>query len=73
MEFQDTGPGVLLENTEKIFEPFFTTKSRSRGTGVGLAICKDIIEKYDGMITAENAPEGGSIFTVRLPTATQDQ
>ena len=73
VEFQDTGPGVLPENTEKIFEPFFTTKSRGRGTGLGLAICKDIIEKYDGMITAENAPEGGSIFTVRLPTAAEDQ
>lgn len=72
VEFQDTGPGVLPENTEKIFEPFFTTKGRGRGTGLGLAICKDIIEKYDGMITAGNAPEGGSIFTVRLPTATED-
>jgi len=72
VEFRDTGPGVLPENTEKIFEPFFTTKGRGRGTGLGLAICKDIIEKYDGMITAENAPEGGSIFTVRLPTAAED-
>lgn len=73
VQFQDTGPGVLPQDTEKIFEPFFTTKSWGRGTGLGLAICKDIIEKYDGMITAENAPDGGSIFIVQLPTAVEDQ
>ncbi len=66
-EFHDTGTGLPLENAEAIFEPFFTTKDKSKGTGLGLAICKDIIESYHGRITAENAPEGGSIFTVYLP------
>jgi len=63
--FHDTGTGLPPENTDVIFEPFFTTKDK--GTGLGLAICKDIIESYGGRITAEIAPEKGSIFTVYLP------
>jgi signal transduction histidine kinase len=69
VEFRDTGTGFAPENAEVIFEPFFTTKDKGKGTGLGLAICKDIIERYHGRITAENAPEGGSIFTVYLPAA----
>ncbi len=64
-EFRDTGAGLPAENTDVIFEPFFTTKDK--GTGLGLAICRDIIEGYGGRITAEIAPDGGSIFTVYLP------
>ena len=67
VEFRDTGSGFAPENAEAIFEPFFTTRERGKGTGLGLAICRDIIESYHGRITAENAPEGGSIFTVYLP------
>jgi len=67
VEFRDTGAGFAPENTEVIFEPFFTTKDKGKGTGLGLAICKDIIERHQGQITAENAPMGGSIFTVYLP------
>jgi len=66
-EFRDTGCGFAPENTEKIFEPFFTTKERGKGTGLGLAVCKDIVERHGGRITARNAPAGGSIFTVYLP------
>jgi signal transduction histidine kinase len=66
-EFGDTGTGLPPENTEAIFEPFFTTKDKGKGTGLGLAICRDIIESYHGRITAENTPDGGSIFTVYLP------
>ncbi len=67
VEVHDTGPGFAPENSESIFEPFFTTKRFGKGTGLGLAICKDIIEKYGGQITAQNATDGGSIFTVCLP------
>jgi two-component system NtrC family sensor kinase len=66
-KFRDTGSGFPPEHTEAIFEPFFTTKEQGKGTGLGLAICKDIIEQYHGRITAENAPQGGGIFTVYLP------
>lgn len=67
INFQDTGTGLPPQSIESIFEPFFTTKDKGKGTGLGLAICKDIIESYSGRITAENAPEGGSIFSVYLP------
>jgi signal transduction histidine kinase len=65
VKFRDTGTGFPVENAETMFEPFFTTKDK--GTGLGLAICRDILERCGGRITAENAPEGGSIFTVYLP------
>ena len=68
--FQDTGVGLPPDNIEAIFEPFFTTKAHRKGTGLGLAICRDIIENYHGRITADNAPEGGSIFTIHLPVST---
>ena len=69
VQFRDTGTGFAAENADAIFEPFFTTKDKGKGTGLGLAICKDIVERHHGRITAENAPRGGSIFTVYLPVA----
>jgi signal transduction histidine kinase len=66
--FRDTGSGFPAEQAEAIFQPFFTTKGFGRGTGLGLAICRDIVEKLHGQITAANHPDGGSIFTVSLPT-----
>jgi len=66
-ELCDTGTGFPHESTEAIFEPFFTTKEGGKGTGLGLAICRDIVESYHGRITAQNAPDGGSIFAVYLP------
>jgi signal transduction histidine kinase len=71
-EFRDTGTGLPTENTEAIFEPFFTTKDKIKGTGLGLAISKDIIERHNGRITAENAAGGGSVFTVYLPVTSED-
>jgi len=67
VQFRDTGKGFDLEDPDALFEPFFTTKPRGEGTGLGLAICRDIVESHHGTITAENAPDQGSIFTVRLP------
>ncbi len=67
VRFRDTGTGLPADDIESVFEPFFTTKDRDKGTGLGLAICRDIVESYRGQMTAENASEGGSIFTVYLP------
>ncbi len=69
VELRDTGTGLPPQDTDVIFEPFFTTKANGKGTGLGLAICRDIIESHHGRITAENAPGGGSIFTVYLPAS----
>lgn len=66
IRFEDTGIG-LPEQIERIFEPFFTTKDAGKGTGLGLAVCKDIVEKFNGKIVPERRPGGGSIFTIRIP------
>ncbi len=73
IKFQDTGAGFAPEHAEVLFEPFFTTKDRGKGAGLGLSICKDIVERYHGRITAENAPQGGSIFTIYLPLTNRNQ
>jgi len=67
VEFHDTGGGFDPDNADALFEPFFTTKGRGKGTGLGLAICRDILDNCRGRISARNAPEGGSVFTVHLP------
>jgi PAS domain S-box-containing protein len=63
--FTDTGVGIAEDNLEKIFTPFFTTKAQ--GMGLGLPICKRIIEKHGGSITVESKVGEGSTFTVNLP------
>ncbi|MBZ0296921.1 MAG: HAMP domain-containing histidine kinase, partial [Anaerolineae bacterium] len=63
----DNGPGIPSEIIEEVFKPFFTTKPVGEGTGLGLHICRQVIERVDGTITVENAPDGGAYFTVRLP------
>ena len=62
----DTGIGLPTE-VERIFEPFFTTKPAGRGTGLGLAVSKDLIEKYSGSITPSRNEPTGTVMTVRIP------
>jgi len=66
ISIHDTGPGVAPDDLQKIFIPFFTTKSQ--GHGVGLALAHRVITQHGGTLTAANAPNGGAVFTVRLPT-----
>lgn len=74
VRIEDQGPGIPETNLGKIFDRFFTyrpgePRSRDGHTGLGLAIAKAIVEAYGGTITAENRPEGGARFEVRLPRA----
>jgi two-component system sensor histidine kinase PilS (NtrC family) len=62
---RDRGPGVPSEHLGKVFDPFFTT--RERGTGLGLANVKKAVECHGGTVTVNNHPEGGAVFTIRLP------
>jgi len=61
----DTGPGLPLDIRAKLFEPFVTTKAS--GLGIGLSICRVIIEAHGGRLQAEDNPEGGTIFRFTLP------
>lgn len=63
--FTDTGKGVPEENTGKIFQPFFTTKAR--GIGIGLTLCKRIVEQLGGTISFESKLGQGTTFTIKLP------
>jgi C4-dicarboxylate-specific signal transduction histidine kinase len=61
----DRGHGISGEGTEWVFQPFVTT--RGEGMGLGLAICRSIIESHNGRLSVKPNPEGGAIFTFTLP------
>jgi FixJ family two-component response regulator/signal transduction histidine kinase len=63
----DTGPGVAADHRAAIFEPFWTT--RKEGLGLGLAICRSIVEAHGGAIGVEDNRDGGATFAVLLPAA----
>ncbi|MEM9358893.1 MAG: ATP-binding protein, partial [Pseudomonadota bacterium] len=64
---EDTGPGLTDEVKEKLFQPFVTTKPN--GMGVGLSVCRNIIESHGGWIRGEDRPGGGTVFRVNLPVS----
>lgn len=64
---EDSGPGLDGETAQKLFEPFHTTKAE--GLGVGLSICRTIVEAHGGKIDAAQRPEGGAVFRFTLPRA----
>ncbi len=66
---KDSGPGIKEEIIDRIFDSNFSTKKSEIkfGLGLGLSICKDIVEQHGGTITAKNSPQGGAVFTVKLP------
>jgi PAS domain S-box-containing protein len=61
---EDTGVGIPRKNLAKIFNPFFTTKAR--GQGLGLAVCKRLVEAQGGTITVKSKPRKGTAFTIKL-------
>jgi PAS domain S-box-containing protein len=66
ISFTDTGTGISKENMEKIFKPLFTTKSKR--IGLGLPICKRIVEAHGGSISVKSVEGKGTTFTITLPT-----
>ncbi len=68
MVVRDTGPGLPAEALPRLFEPFHTTKAN--GMGMGLAICRSLVESMDGSIDANNQIDGGAAFRIVLPGTT---
>lgn len=68
---QDSGPGIAPDQLDMIYRSFFTTKPG--GMGVGLAICKTIVEALGGQLTAANGDSAGMVFTINLPLRTQQR
>jgi PAS domain S-box-containing protein len=66
-EVKDTGKGIASADLSHIFEPFFTTKPIGVGSGLGLPICRNIVEEFGGDIHVESEPGKGTCFTIRLP------
>jgi signal transduction histidine kinase len=72
----DSGVGIPPEQLRRIFEPFYTTKKPDEnghgGTGLGLSVCRQIIEQHNGRIRVESVIGKGSTFTVKLPLDSQE-
>jgi PAS domain S-box-containing protein len=62
---QDSGPGLAPENSDRVFHPFYSTKPG--GLGIGLSICRSIIEAHEGRLWVETGEPGGAIFAFTLP------
>ncbi len=67
IDVSDTGPGVPEVDRERVFEPFYTTRDEGRGTGLGLTVCRNIVERHGGTIDLIPPTERGACFRVRLP------
>lgn len=63
----DIGKGISRNDTKNIFDPFFTTKYPGKGTGLGLHVIHQIVEKYNGNIEVESEMGKGTKFTLRFP------
>ena len=69
IKISDTGGGIPEENLSKIFDPFFTTKDVGKGTGLGLNVAYNIIEKHKGTVDVQSEVGVGTTFTIRIPVS----
>ena len=67
----DTGPGIAPELADRLFQPFVTTKAT--GMGLGLSICREIVEAHHGRLTMAPGSSGGTVFRMTLPIASREE
>jgi signal transduction histidine kinase len=73
IHISDTGPGIREEDMKNIFEPFFTTKPVGEGTGLGLSVCRSLVQEHMGEIEVESFPGEGTTFTITLPLYVEEE
>jgi signal transduction histidine kinase len=66
ISFQDNGPGIPPAIVDRIFDPFVTTKEAGKGTGLGLAVCKRIMDQHRGSIETVVREDGGAVFVLHF-------
>ena len=66
---RDYGPGIPEDEIPLVKKKFYKGSSSVRGTGIGLAVCDEIVQMHNGTLTLENAEGGGTLVTVCLPAA----
>jgi signal transduction histidine kinase len=66
-EVEDDGPGIPEEERERVFEPFHRLRPRSTGTGLGLHLVQQVVERHSGRVSILNAPGGGAVVRVAFP------
>ena len=69
VEIEDTGSGIPEAIRSRIFEPFFSTKPIHQGSGLGLIIAKEVVERLGGAIEFTSRPGSGTTFRIRVPVA----
>ena len=69
VRIRDYGPGIPEDEIPLVKKKFYKGSSSARGTGIGLAVCDEIVQMHGGILTLENAEGGGTLVTVRLPAA----
>jgi len=69
LQFADSGPGI--REPQRVFDPFYTTKPIGKGTGLGLSAVYGVIQDHSGQISCQNQLEGGALFIIRIPAASE--
>ena len=69
IRIRDYGPGIPEDEIPLVKKKFYKGSSKARGSGIGLAVCDEIVEMHGGQLTLENAPGGGTLVTVQLPVS----
>ena len=67
VQIRDFGPGIPEDEIPLVKKKFYKGSSKARGTGIGLAVCDEIVEMHGGELILDNAPGGGTLVTVKLP------
>ena len=67
---RDFGPGIPEDEIPLVKRKFYKGSSKARGSGIGLAVCDEIVEMHGGTLTLENAQGGGTLVTVKIPAST---